>query len=158
MTISFLIFSGVVSHSVAPSGLFPRLREVVEKEKDEVWCGVGTEIGEAVEGVVDSSPSFTSTITTVVLSFPPLELANRTSCSAASCGLSTFSRMCRISAADTSLLRPSVHKRKRSSLCIGTSQQSTFASTSIPSARVMIFRWGWLSASFSVMNRSSDKV
>ena len=98
-----------------------------------------------------SSPSRTSTTITVMLSRPPASLAWSTRRSAASCGSVRVVIVSRMSGSATSSTRPSLQSRNRSPRMRGSVHQSTLTSGSMPRARVMMLRRGWVRASSSVM-------
>ena len=93
----------------------------------------------------------TSTTITEMLSRPPWRLAAATSSSAAAWDRSTVVTIWWISLSWTSSDSPSEQTTKRSPRTIGSVQASTRTDGSMPSARVMMLRRGWVRASSSVM-------
>ena len=99
-----------------------------------------------------SAPSRTSTTITETLSRPPWRLAAATSSSAAACG-SVDRRQDLVDLVVVDLVGRARRSRatKRSPRTIGSVQASTRTDGSMPSARVMMLRRGWVRASSSVM-------
>jgi hypothetical protein len=90
----------------------------------------------------------TSKKTTVMLSSPPPRLAFAISRRAASSRSSRpSSSVLAISSSPSIVVRPSEQSRKTSPASAGTLKASTSTSGSVPSARVITERCGWLSAS-----------